>query len=273
MSRLILIPIILLTGLSFAAGCSDDGPIVQPSTNHSPILSVHNDTTVIVGDTLKLFFNATDIDDDSLTYWVTPLKRCSDFMSGYSPEAEIDPHTGYFWFIPSLNDLSVQIFMFTVIDYRGGWDFDSLIVTVNDPRVPQIELNELLTASTEVELNSYRLLGNASVWWWDDPNNRCFNGGYLYSCVQVFDLNAVSAPELELKYMWVVREQEIWALSISEDQIHILEDRLQACISHGPSWRPGSYVDVIIGFLDPNDPTEELILLRSPNELVVKRIE
>lgn len=267
MNHKIIIPLIIFAGFLFVTGCEEKDLITDPSLNHAPILEMPPNTSATIGDTLKVWLKATDIDDDSLTYTVTVRQKCSDFGTGYSPEAAIDPRTGYFWFAPGLDDLSLHNFMFVVTDHRGGYDFDSLIVTVIDSIIPDIDLDKLLSTPIEVEFNGHHLRADANIWG-NYLLSSCWTGGYIWAYMHVIDMNNESPPDIELKYLWAVYEQDVWAIAIKEADISIGEDRLHVSFLNGPPWPPESSVDVIIGALDPTDPTEQMIFLRSPNVLI-----
>ena len=123
---------LLFLGLVAAGGCGGGGGPVSPA-NRSPIIQAQSDTSAAVGDTLELWAVAYDADGDSLTYRLTILMRFSEIKSGYSPDANLDAKTGYFWFKPRAQDQPGRRFTFTVEDGRRGTDSTTFTVTVINP--------------------------------------------------------------------------------------------------------------------------------------------
>ena len=98
--------------------CRDDNPcqpVDSDSPNHPPVLEAHPDTSVIIGDTLRLKASATDPDGDDIKYYLTVILRdTSDTAAAF-----IDSLTGDFWFAPTVNDLPNRSMMFTAVDEHG----------------------------------------------------------------------------------------------------------------------------------------------------------
>jgi hypothetical protein len=114
MKPLILLGLLALVLLS----CSDDNtckPVGTDSTNHPPVLQAQRDTSVIIGDTLRLTASATDPDGDEVKYHLTVgLHDTSDTAAAF-----LDSLTGRFWFAPSLDDRPQRSMMFTAVDEHG----------------------------------------------------------------------------------------------------------------------------------------------------------
>jgi hypothetical protein len=101
-----------------SVSCGDDNtcqPVENAPVNHPPVLQAQRDTSVFIGDTLRLAASATDPDGDALTYYLTPgLRHTSDTCATF-----IDSLTGQLWFAPSVNDRPERSMILTVVDEHG----------------------------------------------------------------------------------------------------------------------------------------------------------
>lgn len=99
--------------------CSDDNtcqPVETDSANRPPVLQAQRDTSVIIGDTLRLTASATDPNGDEVKYYLTVgLRDASDTAAAF-----LDSLTGRFWFAPSIDDRPERSMMFTAVDERGS---------------------------------------------------------------------------------------------------------------------------------------------------------
>jgi len=123
--------LLISAGFAVAGGCSsgDDGP-TGPS-NHVPVIQPQADTTVAVGDTLRLRAVAHDRDGDSLTLSAATIGSLSDFMARGFPDTEFDQAGGQFEFRARAIDRPNRVFRFTVDDHQGGADSTFFTVYVN----------------------------------------------------------------------------------------------------------------------------------------------
>lgn len=93
-------------------------PVAPPGPNHAPTITAIPDTSMILGDTLRVRVQASDPDGDPLEYQVTPLLRDAT-EAGYVADAHIDARTGEFWFVPGGRDMPDRSILFTVTDDGG----------------------------------------------------------------------------------------------------------------------------------------------------------
>jgi len=129
MGRTAKISGLLMLWVMFVAGCSSQQETIAPTDdNHPPVLVVLSDTTVAVGDTLRLTAVATDPDGDTINYDLTVLIRG---MNDHLPKVSFDGASGEFVFFPASTDQPSRDFVIRARDGRGGEDDSGFTVTVN----------------------------------------------------------------------------------------------------------------------------------------------
>ena len=115
--------------LGFLA-CGDDDEPTGP-VNNPPVMQAQRDTSVVLGDTLRLTAHADDLDGDVLDYSFTAFVTVQEILSGYRPIAEMDKDTGQFEFVGQSADQPSRSFRFQADDGRGGVDSTRFSITVN----------------------------------------------------------------------------------------------------------------------------------------------
>lgn len=113
-----------------AAGCGDGTTEPRSPVNQPPRIRAQADTSVAIGDTLRLRASATDPEGDRLTYRATVLMSMEEWVDGYRPNAGIDTLTGRFWFSGTERDMPAREFIFDVFDARGGRDSTGFSIAV-----------------------------------------------------------------------------------------------------------------------------------------------
>jgi len=105
-------------------GCSstETAPGGAGDDNNPPEMAAVRDTTIALGDTLGLFVSATDPDGDDITYGFAVSVTYDEIVHGYTPDANLNSQTGYFWFRPKEADVPSRDIQFTADDGRGGED-------------------------------------------------------------------------------------------------------------------------------------------------------
>jgi hypothetical protein len=105
--------------------------------NHAPVLSTTGDQTIDEGELLQFTLNATDPDDDELTFSVTNLPSGASF----------DPQTGVFSWTPDFDDAGAYPNIeFTVTDDKDPALSDSETITITVVDVPPLELTSTADA-------------------------------------------------------------------------------------------------------------------------------
>ena len=110
--------------------CGDDDEPTGPA-NHRPVMQAQRDTSVVLGDTLRLTALADDLDGDALEYTFTAFVTLQEILSGYVPLAEMNNSTGEFEFVGQSADQPSRSFRFEAEDGRGGVDSTRFSITVN----------------------------------------------------------------------------------------------------------------------------------------------
>lgn len=126
--RAVLGLITLILALVVAA-CGDEEP-TGPG-NHAPVIQAQRDTSVVMGDTLRLTAHADDLDGDDLRYGFTVFVTLQEILSGYVPMAEMDHVTGEFKFVGQDADRPSRAVRFQVEDGNGGADSTRFSIAVN----------------------------------------------------------------------------------------------------------------------------------------------
>ena len=122
-----------LTAAALVSGllaCGDDDEPTGP-VNHAPVIQAQRDTSVVLGDTLRLTAHADDLDGDALSYGFTAFVTLQEILSGYVPMAEMNSSTGEFEFVGQSADQPSRSFRFQVDDGNGGVDSTRFSITVN----------------------------------------------------------------------------------------------------------------------------------------------
>ena len=115
-------------------GCSDDeeGGLVDPDDNHSPVIEQQADTFAVVWQVLELQARASDADGDTLEYRAVVHASWSEILGGYIPDIEMDGETGLCQFVPSDDDVPERSITFYADDHNGGLDSTTFVVTVTE---------------------------------------------------------------------------------------------------------------------------------------------
>jgi hypothetical protein len=104
-------------------GCENDGSgysvLDNPlgDFNRAPVIQEQPDTSVALGDTLRLQAAAYDPDGDEITYRIVVYVET---IYGPLPDIEFNSSSGRFWFAPAFTDLPSRSFEFFARDGRGG---------------------------------------------------------------------------------------------------------------------------------------------------------
>jgi hypothetical protein len=130
MGRITRVVGFLMLATIFGVGCSSSGgeTLAPQDNNHPPVLISLNDTTVTVGDTLRMTAVATDPDGDAVRYDLTVMIHG---MSDHPPKVGFDGDSGEFVFFPASTDQPSRDFIIRARDGRGGEDASPFTVTVN----------------------------------------------------------------------------------------------------------------------------------------------
>ena len=124
---------VAVVAVVLGGGCAADDTAISPDVpngqNHAPTLTAIPDTTVILGDTLRVHLVASDPDGDRLTYKMTVLLHDASEVN-YVADAHIDSVNGDFWFVAGGRDRPSRSFLFTVVDKHGYPALAQLDVTV-----------------------------------------------------------------------------------------------------------------------------------------------
>ena len=126
------VAVLLVSGVLI--GCSEERwiePIDPREGNHLPVIASQSDTSVIVGDTLRIEFSATDQDGDSLRFEQYIMCTWGEIKAGQGPISHIDSRTGSFWFYPRTSDIPWRLVTVTVYDGRGGSVYTEFRVSVS----------------------------------------------------------------------------------------------------------------------------------------------
>lgn len=110
--------------------CGDEDEPTGP-VNNRPVMQAQRDTSVVMGDTLRLTAQADDLDGDVLDYGFTAFVTVQEILNGYRPNAEMNHSTGQFEFVGQSADQPSRTFRFQVDDGRGGVDSTRFSITVN----------------------------------------------------------------------------------------------------------------------------------------------
>jgi hypothetical protein len=110
--------------------CGDDDEPTGP-VNNRPVMQAQRDTSIVMGDTLRLTAHADDLDGDALDYGFTAFVTVQEILNGYRPNAEMDHSTGQFEFVGQSADQPSRSFRFQADDGRGGVDSTRFSITVN----------------------------------------------------------------------------------------------------------------------------------------------
>lgn len=103
----------------------EDITITVNNVNQSPKINPINAKKVKVGELLTFTITAVDLDNDRLTYTMSGLPI------GGTNDPVLDPNTGIFaWKADAAQAGIYYNIYFTVDDGRGGWDFQSITITV-----------------------------------------------------------------------------------------------------------------------------------------------
>jgi hypothetical protein len=117
--------LLVLTVLTVCACESDrtcdpnaDGPVGLGPHGDPPNIEALGDTSVVLGDTLRMTASAVDPDGDSVTYDLTVCLRDTSELD-YVADAYLDSLTGDFWFVAGARDLPDRNFVITARDSEG----------------------------------------------------------------------------------------------------------------------------------------------------------
>lgn len=104
-------------------GCEGNGTGLEilddpfESFNRAPIIKEQPDTSVAVGDTLRLKAQARDPDGDEISFRIIVYVQN---VFGRWPDIDFNSSTGQFWFAPVPYDQPYPSFEFIARDGRGG---------------------------------------------------------------------------------------------------------------------------------------------------------
>ncbi len=101
------------------------------SFNNPPVIVDHNDTSTTVGDTLRLYAEASDIDGDSLSYGGFVHVSLSDIKNGTIPKYQFIERLRLLEFISQWYDRPSRKVTLYVVDDHGGADSTTFRVFVN----------------------------------------------------------------------------------------------------------------------------------------------
>ena len=138
MMKIIFWLALLIAAVTLASCSSDKGSEPDPDPepeNHAPMIAGIRDTTVVLGDTLRIAITASDEDGDALGFGVVVPCSWSELQQGLCPEAGVRASVPEFWFWPRSHDADVGWRGFTVVvsDGRGGSDSTGFGVTILEP--------------------------------------------------------------------------------------------------------------------------------------------
>lgn len=123
----------------------------------------------------------------------------------------------------------------------------------------------LLTAPREIKVADQEYMLETYLWRDFMPVSPP-GGKLLIALIQVVELNeAPIAPDLELEYLWIIHDREIWFTTFTDEIPPSPEHELHRIARDGPRWDPGTEVDVIVGLSRGNGPIE---LLRAPGQMI-----
>jgi hypothetical protein len=131
--RLVLVFISSVT-IATCLSCGDKsvGPPAQTGhLNNPPVIVEHKDTSTTVGDTLRLYAEASDLDGDSLRYGGFVHVSLTDIKMGTIPEYQFIDNLRLLEFISHSYDRPSRKVTLYVEDGRGGADSTTFRVFVN----------------------------------------------------------------------------------------------------------------------------------------------
>jgi hypothetical protein len=111
-------------------GCGDDGPdTITGNSNNPPTIQEQSDTTVSIGDTLRLQAIAHDPDGDSISFRIIIYV---DLIHGNLPDIDFNNQTGLFWFAPTSLDKPGLEFEFVARDVHNAESSTKFMVHVEE---------------------------------------------------------------------------------------------------------------------------------------------
>jgi len=121
----------------------------------------------------------------------------------------------------------------------------------DDPPVPGpgpgVDLDALLAAPTEIEIDGRRLVFDAIPWRDFMPAVGEENGSGLIVVARAEDPDENPLPsEIGIEKLWVVQGADVWTPAEIEEGPRTWPWRRESVVRDGPRWEPGTVVHVIV---------------------------
>ncbi len=125
-------------------------------------------------------------------------------------------------------------------------------------------LDSLQAAPTEVTLANRRYQLEAYVWRDFMPSTSPNTSGLMASVRLTSKDPGVTPPALAIRRLWVIQDEAVWETPV-EQLPRSPQDAVEATARGGPTWEPGSAVEVVVQ-LDLGQG--KTAWLRSPNQTI-----
>ncbi|HSG28095.1 MAG TPA: hypothetical protein VLA34_06410 [Candidatus Krumholzibacterium sp.] len=133
--------------------------------------------------------------------------------------------------------------------------------------IPILPVDALMMAPQTVTLGDQQYVLETYLWRDFMPISPP-DGKPLTALVEVIEKNGSAiAPDLEMKYLWVINGREVWSTKFTDETPSSPEDELHRIARNGPLWGPGIEVEVIVALTRGDGPVS---LLRASDQSIFR---
>lgn len=143
----------------------------------------------------------------------------------------------------------------TSLLFSTGCDGEKGITSSLMSNVP---IEDLQRAPQEIEIGDQEYVLETFLWRDFMPVSPP-DGKGLIALIKVIEKNeAPIAPDLKLKYLWVINDRDVWFTAFTDETPPSPDDELHRMARDGPTWAPEVQVDVVVGMTMGNGPLKFL---------------
>ncbi len=129
---------------------------------------------------------------------------------------------------------------------------------------PDIPINELLSAPTELTINGKVVTLNTSIWENFMPTIPPSPSHLTVICYIMAKDSSALPSTMELNSVYMIYFNQVWKSFLEKDNNLTTKNKFVGIAYDGPAWKPGSFADVIVKI----SFNGSYYLIRAPHQLI-----